>query len=150
VNHQSRADATPEVESLVLEDQVSHLLRRAHQRASAIFASAIEQTQLTPSQGFVLTRLAERGELSQNLLGRLSAMDPATVQGVTRRLIARGLIERRPDTADRRRLKLRLTTEGQKVAERIETAARAANEKVMAPLTPEERRAFLLLLRRLA
>ncbi|MFM8991008.1 MAG: COX15/CtaA family protein, partial [Alphaproteobacteria bacterium] len=39
-------------------------------------------------------RLRELGDTTQNQLGRLTAMDPATIQGVVRRLVARGLVER--------------------------------------------------------
>ncbi len=51
-----------------------------------------------------LVRLRDLGGVSQNQLGRLIAMDAATMQGVIKRLAARGLIRRRPDPNDRRRL----------------------------------------------
>src|SRR3546814_4425941 len=49
-----------------------------------------------------MARLHEMGKLSQNRLGRLAAMDPATIQGVIRRLHERGFIERLADPTDRR------------------------------------------------
>ena len=135
--------------ALALDEQVAHLLRRAHQRASAVFASQIGDSQLTPAQYFALIRLAEVGEISQNRLGRLAAMDPATVQGVTRRLTERGLIERKPDQTDRRRLLLCLTDKGRRlIAELSELAART-NQGILAPLSPGEQTLFLELLRRL-
>ena len=96
----------------LLEDQVGHLLRRAHQRHTAIFQATIGDDQLTPLQFAALMKLADVGETSQNQLGRLTAMDAATMQGVIKRLIGRGLIERRPDPDDRRRLLLTLSTDG--------------------------------------
>ena len=141
--------ALAEQGSLALDEQAAHLLRRAHQRASAVFASLIGDSQLTPTQYFALVRLAEVGEISQNRLGRLAAMDPATVQGVTRRLMERGLIERKPDKTDRRRMLLRLTEEGRRlIAELSELAART-NQGILAPLSPSEQTLFLELLRRL-
>jgi len=96
----------------LLEDQVGHLLRRAHQRHTAIFQATIGDDQLTPLQFAALMKLADVDETSQNQLGRLTAMDAATMQGVIKRLIARGLILRRPDPDDRRRLLLTLTEDG--------------------------------------
>ena len=76
----------------VLEKQVGHLLRRAHQRASAIFLAELgEAHQVTPRQYAALVKLSDLGEQSQNELGRITAMDPATIQGVIRRLVARAI-----------------------------------------------------------
>ena len=82
----------------VLEQQIGHLLRRAHQRATAIFLAELgDAHQLTPTQFAALVKLYDLGQQSQNELGRLTAMDPATVQGVIRRLAARRLLERSAD-----------------------------------------------------
>ena len=80
--------------SVALDDQTGHLLRCAHKRASAIFASILSDHQLTPPQYFAMVRLSEVGRLSQNHLGRMTAMHPATIQGVIQRLCERGLITR--------------------------------------------------------
>ena len=80
-----------------VEQQIGHLLRRAHQRASAIFQETLDDKALTPMQFAALMRLHDDGSMSQNHLGRLAAMDPATVQGVIRRLQERGLVSRVPD-----------------------------------------------------
>ena len=58
-------------------------------------------------------------ELSQNLLGRLVGMDKATMQGVVRRLKERGLVDSRPDPGDARRTLLSLTTEGQRLVNKL-------------------------------
>ena len=62
----------------VLEEQAGHLLRRAHQRHTAIFQENIPDGQLTPLQFAALVKLHDLGEVSQNQLGRLIAMDAAT------------------------------------------------------------------------
>lgn len=133
----------------VLEDQVGHLLRRAHQRHTALFASAFEASGLTPTQWAALAGLAATGAMTQNLLGRATAMDPATVQGVVRRLIARGLVGRAPDPADRRQVKLTLTPAGRSCYHQALECAVAVTEETLAPLAAAERQAFLALLRRL-
>ncbi len=134
----------------VLERQAGHLLRRAHQRHSAIFQEHIGDSQLTPLQFAALTKLADLGEVSQNQLGRLIAMDAATMQGVIKRLAARGLIHRRPDPDDRRRLILSLTADGRALAAGSLAAAAKITRLTLAPLSAAEQRAFLALLERLA
>ena len=68
-----------------LEDQVGFYLRRAGQRHAAIFAEYMTDD-LTPTQWAALVKLAEFVSLSQNLLGRETAMDAATIKGVVDRL----------------------------------------------------------------
>jgi hypothetical protein len=80
-----------------VEEQVGFLLRRAHQRHAVLFQEGIREIDLTPTQFTALIKTVELGRVTQNQLGRLAAMDPATIQGVVRRLIARGLVRRRPD-----------------------------------------------------
>ena len=80
-----------------LQDQVGFVLRKAHQRHVAIFASHIAD--LTPPQFAALAKLSDVGETSQNQLGQLIAMDAATVKGVIDRLKSRGLVHFRSTTA---------------------------------------------------
>lgn len=129
-----------------LDDQIGHLLRRAHQRASSIFLEAFGDADLTPTQWAALARLREHGTLSQNHLGRLTAMDPATVQGVIRRLVRRGLVERTPDAEDRRRTALCLSPEGAELVERLFGVGQHVSADTLAPLSTEERKAFLVAL----
>ena len=134
----------------VLEDQPGHLLRRAHQRHAAIFQSLIGDDQLTPLQFAALVKLADLGEVSQNELGRQTAMDAATMQGVIKRLLARRLIDRRPDPSDRRRLVLSLTKDALALVGALTQDGHAITDATLAPLSVAERRTFLALLRRLA
>ncbi|MBI3707437.1 MAG: winged helix-turn-helix transcriptional regulator [Proteobacteria bacterium] len=132
-----------------VEEQVGHLLRRAHQRHTAIFQESFAELQLTPTQFAALVKIKDLGQVSQNQLGRLTAMDPATIQGVIQRLLLRGLIGRHPDPGDRRCTLLRLMPSGLALAEKGVERGRAATEATLAPLAPAERAAFLALLRKL-
>src|SRR5258707_7126787 len=84
-----------------LDDQVGFLLRRAYQRASSNLIERIGPHDLTAPQFATLARLYERGPLSQNLLGRLVAMEPANIRDVVQRLKKRRLVStsRAPDDA---------------------------------------------------
>ena len=139
----------PAAEGFVLDEQVSHLLRRAHQRASALFLTVLTDAQLTPTQFFAMARLHEMGKLSQNRLGRLAAMDPATIQGVIRRLHERGFIERLADPTDRRRMVLSLSPLGQETVMRLLKDANRMGDEILSPLSADERGLFLGLLKRL-
>ena len=145
----ARAQAA-DASGYVLEEQVGHLLRRAHQRHSAIFQATIGDAQLTPLQFAALMKLADLGEASQNHLGRLTAMDAATMQGVIKRLIARGLIGRRPDPGDRRRLLLTLTQDGAAIAAEAAARGLTISELTLDPLTAAERETFLRLLAKMS
>ncbi|WP_218822802.1 MarR family winged helix-turn-helix transcriptional regulator [Tistlia consotensis] len=128
---------------------MAHLLRRAHQRASSIYLGLLSEHQLTPTQFFAMARLHEMGQISQNRLGRLAAMDPATIQGVIQRLAERGYIQRLQDSTDRRRMVLRLTSHGRTLIEPLIAEAERVNGSVLEPLEDQERELFVSLLRRL-
>jgi MarR family transcriptional regulator, lower aerobic nicotinate degradation pathway regulator len=144
-----RRDPRPAAEDYRLEEQVGHLMRRAHQRHTAIFQDGIEALQLTPTQFAALAKIRDLGEVSQNQLGRLTAMDPATIQGVIQRLDARKLIDRQPDPNDRRCTVLRLTSAGSALIAEAIDRARRITEATLAPLSAAERQTFLALLRKL-
>tara|TARA_B100000676_G_C18069145_1_gene843109 strand:- start:2525 stop:2941 length:417 start_codon:yes stop_codon:yes gene_type:complete len=133
-----------------LEDQVGHLMRRANQRHAAIFFEGLHSQQLTPMQFAVLVKIGDEKEVSQNRLGRLAAMDPATVQGVVRRLKERALINARPDPDDGRRSLWRLSETGRTLVTATIPIAEQITEQTLAPLSKSERSTFLYLLRKLA
>jgi DNA-binding MarR family transcriptional regulator len=131
-----------------LDEQVGFLLRQASQRHTAIFAARMSED-LTPTQWAALARLAERGSCSQNQLGRLTAMDAATIKGVVDRLVARGSAEARADPDDSRRLMIALTQTGRNLVDRASSTAHAITEATLAPLSAAERRAIIKLLGKL-
>ncbi len=131
----------------VLDDQIGFVLRRVTQRHLAIFSGLIPQ--VTTTQFAALAKLAELGPLSQNRLGRETAMDAATIKGVVDRLRRIDLVETTDDPDDRRRLTVALTDSGRAL---IKTALPKAHEitaRTLAPLTPEDQVTLLALLARL-
>jgi DNA-binding MarR family transcriptional regulator len=132
----------------VLDEQIGFILRQVWQRHSAIFARDIG-TNLTPTQWAALSKLAETGPCSQNQLGRLTAMDVATIKGVIDRLSARGLTETSPDPEDGRRLLVSLTRAGQQLSEKVAPNALAITRETLAPLDAKEREALMALLNKL-
>ena len=78
-----RAPGAARDAAYVLEDQVGFLLRCAHQRATEVFNAVMGGFGVTPTQFAALAKLDDLGSVSQNQLGRLTAMDPATISGVS-------------------------------------------------------------------
>lgn len=134
--------------SYVLDEQVGFILRQVWQRHSSIFSRDIG-TNLTPTQWAALSKLAETGPCSQNQLGRLTAMDVATIKGVIDRLTARGLTETSQDPEDGRRLLVSLTRAGQQLAEKLAPNALAITRETLAPLDAKERETLMALLNKL-
>lgn len=135
-------------EDYVLEDQVGHLLRRAHQRASAIFQENMAEG-LTPQQYAALVKIRDFGSVSQNRLGRAVSMDPATSQGVAQRLLAKNLIQREDDPGDRRRTMLSLTPQGAALVEKLVPLGGKISAETLKPLSETEQDEFLDLLKKL-
>ena len=132
-----------------VETQVGFLLRRASQRHTAIFADGMAGAELTPTQFTALVKVVELGQVTQNHLGRLAAMDPATIQGVVRRLIDRALVARTDDPLDRRTIVLAPTAAGVALAGRAVAAAQGITETTLEPLNGGERAVLLSLLRKI-
>lgn len=144
----SRRRAVPQKLSYGLDAQVGFILRQVSQRHTAIFSNGIGAN-VTATQWAALSKLAETGACSQNQLGRLTAMDVATIKGVIDRLTARGLTETGPDPQDGRRLLVRLTRAGQALVERCTPHASKITEDTLAPLTVRERETLIALLQKM-
>src|SRR5215475_14524728 len=132
----------------ILDEQIGFILRQVWQRHAAIFARDIGIS-LTPTQWAALAKLNETGPCSQNQLGRLTAMDVATIKGVIDRLTARGLTETSPDPDDGRRLLISLTRAGAQLAEKVAPNALAVSKETLAPLDARERETLVGLLNKL-
>jgi DNA-binding MarR family transcriptional regulator len=128
-----------------LEDQVGFIIRRVSQRHAAIFASRMAHG-LTPTQWAALVKVAEFGAISQNLLGRETAMDAATIKGVVDRLRVRNLIKVKADPKDRRRGVIELTAQGEKcLADGVPPARRITTETLVNLSADEQRTLHALL-----
>jgi DNA-binding MarR family transcriptional regulator len=132
----------------VLDDQAGFILRQVSQRHASIFAEMIEES-LTPTQFSALAKLCELGAVTQNRLGRLTAMDAATIKGVVDRLTERGLIHGRPDPSDRRRRVIGPTESGRALMDTVLPRAFRITADTLAPLSPKEQGTLLALLRKL-
>jgi DNA-binding MarR family transcriptional regulator len=135
--------AAERASSYMLEAQVGFLLRCAHQRASEYFNAVMGRFAMTPTQFAALAKLDDLGSVSQNQLGRLTRMDPATISGVVGRLIARGYVRQSADLRDARLVLLALTPAGRAAVLQMKAVAADVSQRTLEPLTPAEAGALL-------
>ncbi len=138
----------PLEEAYRLDAQIGFLLRKANQRHLALFTEEIPE--VTPRQFAALAKLLELGPLSQNRLGRATAMDAATIKGVIGRLLGRDLVTTTPDPEDRRRLTVALSESGRSFIQACLERAQTVSTKTLAPLSAEDSQQILALIKKLA
>ncbi len=127
-----------------------HLIRRAHQLSSAIFAEECAAFDLTPVQYAALSAIEANQDVDATRLSTLIAFDRSTIGDVLERLEAKGWIHRTPSRNDRRIKLVRLTSEGAQLLEDVAPAVRRVQERLLAPLAPRDQTTMLRLLTQLA
>ncbi|GAA4062005.1 MarR family transcriptional regulator [Actinomadura miaoliensis] len=90
----------------------------------------------------VLACVAAEGPMSQRQVSERLRMDPADVVSLVDVLEERGYVERHRDPADRRRYRLDVTEDGRLFLARRREAGLRLNQRLFAPLTPEEMEQF--------
>ncbi|MGF7161187.1 DNA-binding MarR family transcriptional regulator [Rhodoligotrophos appendicifer] len=146
---QARKPELSPADAYRLEDQVGFVIRRVHQRATGIFNEVMAEFGVTPTQLAALAKLHDVGSVSQNELGRLTAMDPATIAGVVSRLVKRGFVVASADASDGRLLILELTPEGHQAILAMKAVGADVSLRTLEPLTATESQMLLTLLRKL-
>ncbi len=134
------------------EDPVSsaiHLLHRAGQCADELFAVNVGDADLTPRQFAVMKAISDSEDPSQTTLVELTGIDRSTMADIVRRLISKGLVQRRRTRRDARMYAVRLTEKGLAALRVAEPAARSTDERILASLPPTQREAFLKSLSRI-
>ncbi|MGC1687335.1 MAG: MarR family transcriptional regulator [Candidatus Acidiferrales bacterium] len=144
----SKSGSAAPAKRYILDRQAGFILRQVGQRHIAIFTKRMLY-ELTPTQFAALAKLYEVGPCSQNRLGRLTAMDAATIKGVIDRLTKRGFTEVRPDLQDARLLMVHLTARGRKITAAAIREGAKITEETLAPLSKTEQATFLKLLKRM-
>jgi MarR family transcriptional regulator, lower aerobic nicotinate degradation pathway regulator len=126
-----------------------HLIRRCQQIAVAVFVDETSAFDLTPVQYAALFVVRALPGVDHTRLVNLIALDRSTVGSVVARLLAKGLIRRKAGAADKRTKRLFPTAAGIALLAAAEAAVDRAQARILAPLAPAERKAFLAMLSRL-
>lgn len=126
-----------------------YLFRRMQQIAVSIFVEECKDFDLTPVQYAALVAIRTHPGIDATRLSLVIAFDRSTLGSVIERLEVKKYIERRPSAADRRIKSLHLTTVGRTLLQKVMAAVDRAQERMLAPLKPAERKTLLELLVRL-
>jgi MarR family transcriptional regulator, temperature-dependent positive regulator of motility len=137
---------TPIVKGGRLEASPTHLLHRAVQSATDTFAKEVGADGLTPRQYAVLLTIAQNEGVSQTGLVERTGIDRSTLADVVRRMIGKGLIQRKRTRTDARTYAVKLSEKGRQALEHTDPAARMADEKLLEGLSASQRKQFVDLL----
>ena len=120
---------------------------RAVVRALRINTRAIElEIGISLAQLFVLQQVAQRPATSLNDLAERTATHQSSVSVVVRRLVDRGLVTRRSDTADKRRVQIELTPAGEKLLVGAPETIQVRLMEALSQFSPAERKQLAQLL----
>jgi DNA-binding MarR family transcriptional regulator len=137
------ASRRPDALTLEVVELIGEVVARYHEE----YEEAAAGHALTGAQAKLLGLLTLEPLPMRKLAHKLKC-EPSNVTGIVDRLEARGLVERRPDPADRRVKVAVATDEGRRIARTLRDSLRFAREP-LAALTEQERLALRDLLRRM-
>lgn len=144
-----RSPGAPELGSLT---QVGgHLARRLSNAFTAAWDKdfVAEQVQITPVQGGILLVIAHNPGITQAQVAELMAVEGPTLVQSMARLADYGLIDKERRADDRRAVALSLSRKGWRLLPEVEARVRASEDRVLAPLSPDDRARLLSVLSRL-
>jgi DNA-binding MarR family transcriptional regulator len=120
-----------------------HLLHRAGQCAGEIFQVEIGDADLTPRQYAVLVTVSQHEGLSQTRLVERTGIDRSTLADIVRRMLKKGLLQRRRTREDARAYAVKLTEEGWRQLRAADPVARRVDDRLLAMLPAQQRERFL-------
>jgi MarR family transcriptional regulator, lower aerobic nicotinate degradation pathway regulator len=134
-----------------LRDRPTWLISRAFARASGLLKDGFEANAdgLRSYHYRLLAALEEWGPASQADLGRSTGIDRSDVTAALAGLEARGLIERAVDPEHKRRNIVTITAAGTERLTALDGIIADIQDRLLAPLTPTQRRQFVTLMHRL-
>jgi DNA-binding MarR family transcriptional regulator len=98
---------------------------------------------LTPRQYAVLVTVAYNEGLSQTHLVERTGIDRSTLADIVRRMLKKGLLQRRRTKEDARAYAVKLTDEGWRVLKGAEPLAKRVDDKLLGALPTAQRERFL-------
>ncbi|MDD8025469.1 MAG: MarR family transcriptional regulator [Acidobacteriota bacterium] len=118
-------------------------LRILERESGGVFEGEADCCGVTTAQCHTLIEIGNRGEISLVDLAGALGLDASTLSRTIQGLVIIGLVDRRTGDKDRRFVSIRLTEQGRKTLDEIETRNNAFYDKVV-DLLPENRRDAIL------
>lgn len=126
-----------------LDVSALHLLHRAGQCAEVLFTNEAGKTDLTPRQYAILASVNQNPDISQTGLVEATGVDRSTLADIVRRLVKKGLLQRKRTRRDARMYAVRLTPKGLSALNSVKPAAARVDQRLLAVLGNEERGPFI-------
>jgi len=126
-----------------LERSPLHLLHRAGQCAAEMFQLELGADDLTPRQYAVLLTVGQNEGLNQTRLVELTGIDRSTLADIVRRMLKKGLLQRRRTRDDARAYSVKLTEQGTRILKVYDPHARRVDERILSSLPNAQRDRFL-------
>lgn len=121
-----------------LYQQPGHLIRRAQQLHSALFAEELSALDLTSVQYALLVAIETHPESDATRLASLIYFDRATTGDVLQRLVDKGLVARHPHATDRRVKVIALTPSGTALLQRAKPLVARVQQRLLCKMTGVE------------
>jgi DNA-binding MarR family transcriptional regulator len=145
----SRVDAP--LDASRIDHVIGYLLTIASLKTRAVYLQAIgEPEQLRPVEFTMLMLLLGNPGASPKQLSRALRLPPPALTALVDRMVGRRLVERRRSASDGRAFEVRLTPDGQALAERAHGTSGSMEDELLARFTLGERVLLRELLLRLA
>jgi DNA-binding MarR family transcriptional regulator len=126
-----------------LDTSALHLLHRAGQCAEVLFTNEAAKSDLTPRQYAVLVCVGQNPDVSQTGLVEQTGVDRSTLADVVRRLVKKGLLQRKRTKRDARMYAVRLTPKGQGILSSVKPLATKVDQRILAVLRSDQRSNFI-------
>ena len=121
---------------LIVLNDVARLVRTR-------FDQHARSTGMTRAQWIILARLQRQPGITQNEMATICEVEPITIGRLVDRLEARGMLERRPDPADRRIRRLHLLPAADPILKEIFRYKAMMHDEVTAGLDAKAREALI-------
>jgi DNA-binding MarR family transcriptional regulator len=129
--------------SATLDISALHLLHRAGQCAEVLFTNEAGKTDLTPRQYAILTSVSQEPDISQTGLVEQTGVDRSTLADIVRRLVKKGLLQRKRTRRDARMYAVRLTQKGKSALSHLKPAAARVDQRLLSALKADQRGNFI-------
>ena len=126
-----------------LDASALHLLHRAGQCAEVLFANETVRTELTPRQYAILSSVSHNPDISQTGLVEQTGVDRSTLADIVRRLVKKGLLQRKRTRRDARMYAVRLTARGKSALGSVRPIATRVDQRILSVLRADQRSDFI-------
>jgi DNA-binding MarR family transcriptional regulator len=146
----------PPVEAVVplvpgtIADHTSCLILKVGQVVFRLMEDRLSSLGLRIRHYSLLATLADRGPMSQGLLGAYLRIDGATMVATIDDLEALGLVERRRAQRDRRQSVVSITRDGETMLRRVEDLMRSLDDEYLQDVTANQRTQLHWLMQKLS